>query len=113
MKRYEYLEESLRDNEDNEDVNADFIRSVWTDKHEKLLSFADKVLDYLWDIVETEQGVVIILMDSGLYEGRYDSTTIKRISDNHEYLKFNSIDELEETIRFIIGGGWLDTPTTL
>jgi hypothetical protein len=34
-------------------------------------------------------------MDSGLYEERYDETTIERISNNCEYLKFNSIDELE------------------
>jgi hypothetical protein len=92
---YEYLEESLKDNEGNTSADANFIRSVWTDKHEQLLSFADECLDYLWDIVETERGTVIILMDSGLYEERYDETTIKRISDNCEYLKFNSIDELE------------------
>lgn len=104
MKKYEYLEESLENNEGNTSVYADFIRSVWTDKHERLLSFADKALDYLWDIVETENGAVIILMDSGLYEGKYNRITLRRISDNEEYLKFNSIDELEETIRSIVCG---------
>jgi hypothetical protein len=94
--KYEYLEESLKDNEGNTSADADFIGSVWTDKHERLLAYVDTALGYLWDIVETERGAVIILMDSGLYEERYDETTIKRISNNCEYLKFNSIDELEE-----------------
>ena len=110
MKEYEYLEKVLKGDEYE---NADFLRSIWTDKYERLLAFADRVLDYVWDIVDTGDGVAIVLMDNGLYEGRYDSTTIRRINDNHEYLKFNSIDELEETIRFIVRGGWIDTPTTL
>ena len=91
MKRYEYLEASVKGNTGN----ADFIRSVWTDKHERLLSYVDNALDYLWDIVDTGDGAVIILMDGGLYEERYDETTIKRISNNCEYLKFNNIDGLE------------------
>jgi hypothetical protein len=89
--KYEYLEATIKGNAEN----ANFIRSIWTDKHERLLSYVDTALDYLWDIVETERGTVIILMDSGLYEERYDETTIKRISNNCEYLKCNSIDELE------------------
>jgi hypothetical protein len=88
---YEYLEATIKGNAEN----ANFIRSIWTDKHEQLLAYVDNALDYVWDIVETERGTVIILMDSGLYEERYDETTIERISNNCEYLKFNSIDELE------------------
>jgi hypothetical protein len=88
---YEYLEATIKGNAEN----ANFIRSIWTDKHERLLSYVDTALGYLWDIVPTERGAVIILMDSGLYEERYDETTIKRISNNCEYLKFDSIDGLE------------------
>lgn len=91
MKTYEYLEVTLKGN--TEHVN--FIRGIWTDKHEQLLSYADEVLNYVWDIVETERGAVIILMDGGLYKEKYNETTIKRISNNCEYLRFNSIDGLE------------------
>lgn len=91
MKEYEYLEATVKGNTEN----ANFIRSVWTDKHERLLAYVDNCLDYVWDIVETERGAVIILMDGGLYNERYDGTTIRRISNNCEYLKFDSIDGLE------------------
>jgi hypothetical protein len=93
---YEYLEATIKSNTEN----ADFIRSIWTDKHEQLLSFADECLDYLWDIVPTERGAIIILMDKGLYEGKYDFITTERIRCNKEYLRANSIDELAEAIGY-------------
>lgn len=81
-----------------EEETTNLLRDMWSDKHDKALSYIDTRLDYVWEVIEEMGSKCIKITDRGLYDGYRDSTTKCRLEDGTVQIVFMSIYTLEDWI---------------